>query len=94
MAPIKMHCSNFGRNGHCAKCAEKHTTTDDRRLTSVAYGPGLPVVGEAGPDASWGGAANVRQTAAPCPQLRYGLTEQGGAAIDAPDPEPTLMRPA
>ena len=28
----------------------------------------------------------MRQTAAPCPQLRYGLTERGGAAIDAPDP--------
>ena len=28
----------------------------------------------------------MRLTAAPCQQLRYGLTEGGTVAIDAPDP--------
>jgi hypothetical protein len=31
----------------------------------------------------------VQQAAAPCPQLKYGLTERHGAAIDAPDPQRT-----
>jgi hypothetical protein len=29
----------------------------------------------------------VRQAAAPCPQLKYGLTERHGTAIDASDPQ-------
>ena len=31
----------------------------------------------------------MRLTAAPCQQLRYGLTEGGTVAIDAPDAEET-----
>jgi hypothetical protein len=37
------------------------------------------------------GAAEVRLTAAPCQQLRYGLTEDGTVAIDAPDPKPNWV---
>ena len=34
----------------------------------------------------------MRLTAAPCQQLRYGLTEGGTVAIDAPDPLRTQCR--
>ena len=33
----------------------------------------------------------MRLTAAPCQQLRYGLTEGGTVAIDAPDPLQTRV---
>ena len=54
--------------------------------TRVLLGPLPPDVYGSKADAIGGGAAEVRLTAAPCQQLRYGLTEGGTVAIDAPDP--------
>jgi hypothetical protein len=51
-------------------------------LLTTAHGPPLPDAQGAKPNAIEGGSAEVRQTAAQCPQLRYGLTECGAAAID------------
>ena len=47
-------------------------------------GPLPPDVYGSKADAIGGGAAEVRLTAAPCQQLRYGLTERHTVAIDAP----------
>jgi hypothetical protein len=49
-------------------------------------GPSLPDAYGSKADAIGGGAADVRQAAAPFPQLKFGLTERHGGAIDAPDP--------
>ena len=52
----------------------------------AGLGPPLPDAYGSKADAIGGGAAEVRQTAAPCPKLRYGLTEIGHDAIDPIDP--------
>jgi hypothetical protein len=55
-----------------------------------AIGLPLPDAYGAKPNAIKGVAAEVRPTAAQCPQLRYRLTECGAAAIDAPAPKPSF----
>jgi hypothetical protein len=52
----------------------------------AASGPLPPDVYGSKADAIGGRAAEMRQSAAWCPQLKYGLTERHGAAIDAIDP--------
>ena len=61
------------------------------QAVTVAVGPLPPDVYGSKADAIGGGAAEVRLTAAPCQQLRYGLTEGGTVAIDAPDPKETNL---
>ena len=82
-----MRRSDFRDDAYRTDAHGKHTATDRPCLASVACGPSPPDVYGSKADAIGGGAAEVRLTAAPCQQLRYGLTEGGTAAIDAPDPE-------
>ena len=79
------HSNQDGTGDQPIDCRRSANRASLRLLTAV-YGPLLPNAYGSKADAIGGGAAEVRQTAAPCQQLRYGLTEGGTVAIDAPDP--------
>ena len=79
IAQITGDCATSSlRNGYCAARRTWRRQSAVGPLPRDVYGSKADAIG--------GGAAEVRLAVAPCQQLRYGLTEGGTVAVDAPDP--------